>query len=630
MKNKKSSSERSDYVSIVYQKRLDRNIKKLRNSYFNTYQKLGAKQCDFESLLSMMKNRFEERSEALRKLDKRKKTWYMSRNMIGYMVYIDLFSNTFKKLPSRIPYLKELGISYVHLMPLLKAREGENDGGYAVEDYLDVASELGTLEDFELVLEQFRHANIDVCIDYVVNHTADTHEWAKKALQGDPFYQDMFIMYDDRTIPDQFDRHVPEVLPDRFPGNFTYKKEIKKWVFTSFSDFQWDLNFKNPYVFEQMLSTMLKLANKGINIIRLDAIPFMWKEVGTSCRNLDEIHDLLYMFQLVKDVVCPSLALLGEAIVEPHEIFKYFGTEKKKECGLLYNANFMVNIWNAFATRDVRLLNVDNARFTPNSKSCWMNYIRCHDDIGWGFNEDAIKSFGMEPFYHKQFLINFYNGNFYGSFARGENYQYNSHSKDARTNGTSASLLGLEKAIEERFEYEKELSVKRILLAHSMTFSHRGIPLIYSGDEIATLNDHSYLSDLDKKSDGRWVHRPIFDWDRAEKRHIKDTFEYQIFEGLKKMIDFRKKSQLFDGSVTVNVIVNSDISVYSFMKAAKSEKMIFINNFSEHIKTISSSPYKAAGVLGKMEDLFTGRIIDCSFDDIRIAPYEVLWLKVIE
>jgi amylosucrase len=614
-------------MNNIYEGRLQKYQGILNQTYVKIYKNFGAKQKDFDSLLETMKHRYIERSASLIKLDARPKKWYMSKDMIGYMVYTDLFSRDLKNLISKIPYLKELGITYVHLMPVLKPRLGENDGGYAVEDYLDIDPKLGTLDDFNMVLEVFRNEGIDVCIDYVINHTSDTHEWARKALKGDQCYQDMYIMYDDRKIPDLFDQFVPEVLPDKCPGNFTYKHEINKWVFTSFSDFQWDLNFKNPLVFEKMVDIMLQLANKGVNIIRLDAIPFMWKEVGTNCRNRPEIHDLIYMLQIIKDIVCPSLAILGEAIVEPHEIIKYFGNEDKMECGLLYNANFMVNVWNAFATRDTRLLNFDNSRFVVPTHSCWMNYIRCHDDIGWGLNEDELERLGISAFHHKQYLIDFFSGQFPDSFSKGENYQYNEISEDARTNGTCASLLGLEKAVEEKYTFDQEVAIKRVLLAHSMILSHQGIPLIYSGDEIATLNDQIYKLDPDKANDSRWVHRPIFDWNRALNRNVINTFENKVFQSIRQMIKIRKDNKLFNGDVKAVVIPNSEISIYSFYKKNEREQMVFMQNFSEHIKYASSSSYHLENISDKMIDLLTGRLVDFKNKQIRLAPYEVLWLK---
>ena len=364
------------------------------------------------------------------------KEWFFEHNVIGMTLYIDLFASNFDGVIKQMAYFNELGITFVHLMPLLKSRPGENDGGYAVMDYQDVDPKLGTLYEFEHLIEAFRTNHINVCIDYVINHVAKEHQWAQKALLGDLDMQAMFIMYDTKDIPNQFNKTVPEVLPDKSPGNFTYYKEIKKYVFTSFSDFQWDLNFQNPKVFNGMVDNMLYLANLGIQMLRLDAVPFMWKELNTNCRNLPTVHRLLEMLNLIKDEVCPSLALLGEAIVEPHEIIKYYGTYEHKECEVMYNANLMVNIFNSFATRDTRLLQIDINKYQIPSSGTWMNYLRCHDDIGWGFNEQAITQMGFDPFYHKTFLIDFYNGTFDGSFAMGENYQFNESTLDARTNGT--------------------------------------------------------------------------------------------------------------------------------------------------------------------------------------------------
>ncbi len=611
----------------LFKKRLERNMVNLKKTYFKVYKELGATDKDFDLLVSMMNERFNERKSELRELDKRDSKWYMSKDMVGMMIYTDLFAGDFKKLQDKISYLNELGITYVHLMPLLKPRKGENDGGYAVEDYLDIDHRLGTDNDFKILLDKFREAGIDVCIDYVLNHTADTHEFAKKALCGDKKYQDMFYMYDNRNIPDEYDKTVPEVLPDKCPGNFTYSSEIGKWIFTSFSDFQWDLNFKNHYVFERMTDILLKLANKGINIIRLDAIPFMWKELGTMCRNLAPIHDLIYMLNIIKDIVCPSLALLGEAIVEPHEIIKYFGTDERPECGILYNANFMVNVWNAFATRDARLINIDNNQFKVPKTGCWMNYIRCHDDIGWGFNEQAISSFGMDPYSHKQFLIDFYSGEFQGSFAMGELYQYNPINHDARINGTCASLLGLEQSIGDNFKYGEEIAIKRVLLAHAMVMAHRGIPLIYSGDEIATLNDQSYKNDHDKKEEGRWVHRPFFDWERAKNRKNLVTPEGKVFTGIKKLIEIRKEHSLFNGDLEVNVIDTYNKHIYAFYKQEGNEKLICLFNFCETEQAISTRYFNEILTSTLLQDIVEERTIDFSRDKIRLAPYEFLWLK---
>ena len=379
----------------------------LKTLYTRIYGSSTQTTQDFNALLELMAQAKAKRKTELVQMDQTQALWYFNQDMVGMTLYVDLFAKDLKHLTNKVSYFKELGITYVHLMPLLKPRDGENDGGYAVEDYRQIDPRLGSLEDFIILSDTFRHHGIKLCIDYVVNHVAKEHEWAKAALEQDVEKQGYFIMFDTDEIPNRYNQTVPEVLPDKCPGNFTYYPEIKKYVFTSFSEFQWDLNFTNPKVFNGMVDNLLYLSNLGVNMIRLDAIPFMWKQLGTSCRNLPPIHDLLRMFHLIKEEVCPSLAILGEAIVEPEQIVTYFGSEEKTECEIMYNANLMVDVYHAFATRDVRLLTIDTNRFQIPSKGTWMNYVRCHDDIGWGFNEQAIRSFGMDPYSHKQFLIRF-------------------------------------------------------------------------------------------------------------------------------------------------------------------------------------------------------------------------------
>ncbi|HAX73164.1 MAG TPA: alpha-amylase [Firmicutes bacterium] len=610
-----------------FEKRLNAQYDQLKWTYHYVYDQYGATDDDFESLIQVIKTKSMQRSNDLKALDNRNRQWFMSENMVGMMLYVDLFGGDLNQLINKIPYFKELGITYVHLMPLLKPRDGENDGGYAVEDYREIDPKLGTMEDFIKMLSEFRKANIAVCIDYVLNHTAKEHEWAKLALQGQYFYQQMYMMYEHYDIPAAFNETVPEVLPDKCPGNFTYYPEINRHVFTSFSDFQWDLNFKNPTVFKEMVDILLFLANTGVNIIRLDAIPFMWKELGTTCRNLDMIHELLHLIYLIKEIACPSLVLLGEAIVEPHEIVKYFGNEDKVECELMYNANFMVNIWNSLATRNTHVMRIDSARYVTPKSGTWINYARCHDDIGWGFSEDAVWQTGSNPVDHKQFIIDFYSGKFPGSFAKGEIYQYNPVTQDARINGTLASLVGLENALTHKDLTQKELSLSRINLIHALLLSAQGIPLIYSGDELGMLNDYRYLNDADKYLEGRWVHRNAMDWAEAEKRHDEFSTKGNVFQTLKKLIEVRKSEPLFSGQVNNEILPLSNTHIYGIAKYKEDEKMITLFNFSEHKVFIPTHEVKTYGFTGTMKDLLSEKHISLDDEIIVLEPYEYAWYK---
>ena len=597
------------------------NRARIRELYMKLYHNENA----LNELFISMDQYKRERSKDLILMDKNQRNWYFGQDIVGMTLYTDLFAGNLKKLNNRIDYFIDLGITFLHLMPLLKPREGENDGGYAVEDYRNIDPRLGSIEDFTKLLKDLRKNNIKVCIDYVINHVAKEHIWAKEALNHDRLKQEYFIMYDTDEMPKRFNRTVPEVLPDKCPGNFTYYDEIKKYVFTSFSEFQWDLNFQNPYVFNGMTDNLLFLANLGVNMIRLDAIPFMWKQVDTSCRNLDPIHDLLKMFNLIKEDVCPSLALLGEAIVEPHEIVKYFGNDTEPECEVMYNANLMVDIYNAFASRDVRLITVDANRFQIPHRGTWMNYVRCHDDIGWGFNEQAIKSFGFDPYQHKQFLIKFYGNEFNGSFSKGEIYQFNPLTRDARTNGTLASLLGLEKALDTKQDYRRYESIRRINLAHALILTYRGFPLIYSGDEIASLNDQSYKYDPDKKNDGRWVHRPFFDVKRSKNKDLMGTVEYDVYQNLKKLIQIRKKLSFLQGQANQYALDLNNQSVLGLIRQIKSQTFFALFNFSENSQSVKTDHLRQLFNGIHAIDLIQGREFNLDDDTIELSPYEFVW-----
>ena len=602
-----------------------KNKDKIKKIYEHIYGENMSSQRHLNDLYKLIDSAKKTRKKALKKLDLNQKRWYLSHKIVGMTLYTDLFAGNLKKLSKKIDYFKELGINFIHLMPVLQTRDGENDGGYAVKDYRQINSKLGTLDDFISLVDLMRKENIYVCIDYVINHVAKENEWAVKALNHDHIYQDMFIMYDNDDIPNRFNRTVPEVLPDKCPGNFTYYPQIDKYVFTSFSDFQWDLNFKNPMVFNGMADHMLYLANLGVNMIRLDAIPFMWKELDTTCRNLEPIHDLIEMLQLIKDEVCPSVALLGEAIVEPHQIVKYFGSDQKKECNVMYNANLMVNIYHAFATRDVRLLTIDtNLHFLP-QQAAWMNYVRCHDDIGWGFNEEAIQSFGFDPYHHKQFLIKFYNNDFEHTFSQGEYYQYNAYTHDARTNGTLASLLGLEKAHQQNEVFKQDIAIKRIQLAHAIILTYRGFPLIYSGDEIATLNDQSYKNDPDKQNEGRWVHRPYFDWKRAKNKDVCNTFEYAVYQHLKTLIALRKKLPYLSGQAIQFSVDVKNNGVFALIRRHHQKTFIALFNFTEQPQFFNPEYLRPHMSSASYKDVTQGRVFNFYHKQIELSPYEFLW-----
>ena len=598
--------------------------KTLRDYYIELYGDGDISNYRWNQLVEIIEKAKQERSAELRKEDQKGSGWYLSEKMAGIMLYIDKFSDNLKNFETKIEYLADLGITYVHFMPLLKSREGNNDGGYAVSDYLSVDSRLGTMKQFERVIKQLKKKGIRTCIDFVLNHTAKEHIWAKKCLAGDPDYNDMYFMFDSREIPDQYEKTLTQIFPEVAPGNFTYYEDIHKYVMTRFYEFQWDLNYKNPQVFNKIIEVLLTLANKGIDIFRLDAIPYMWKELGTTSMNLPQVHTLLKMMRMIADEVCPSVVFLGEAIVEPHEIVKYFGTSDEKECNVMYNASMMVLLWNSLATRDVRLmersLSID---YGVPDDGVWINYARCHDDIGWGFEENIIRELGLDPEKHKQFIIRFMEGKFPGSFSIGELYEFNPVTLDARNSGTMASMCGLEQAVNEKHRYKIEQAVKRILLLNSIVISYTGIPLLYSGDEIGQLNDWEYKKDPAIAHDSRWLHRGKMNWEAAAEREDVRTIPGQIFTEIRRMLDIRKGNSVFSSALKSVPVEMGNPAVFGFHKG---DKLMVSGNFSEREQWADTKYFDWFGLPGEMEDLLSGRRVKTWNNQILLGPYEVLWL----
>ncbi len=428
--------------------------------------------------------------------------------MVGGVCYVDLFAGDLEGIREKIPYFQELRLTYLHLMPLFRSPEGHNDGGYAISSYREVEPRLGTTEQLASLAADLRAVGISLVLDFVFNHTSDEHDWALRALDGEEDYQDFYFMFPDRTLPDQYERTLREIFPEQAPGNFTYRPEVDQWVWTTFHNFQWDLNYANPRVFRAMLGEMLFIANLGTEVLRLDAVAFIWKQMGTPCEGLPQVHTIIRAFNALVRIAAPAMLFKSEAIVHPAEVARYIHPE---EAPISYNPTLMALLWEALATRKVTLLHHSmQKRFALPEGCAWVNYIRCHDDIGWTFADEDAWELGINGFDHRQFLNQFYTGQFPGSFARGVPFNLQPDHADMRISGMAASLAGLEHAIETGNDRYRELALRRIELIFSVIISAGGIPLIYLGDEIAMPNDYRYRDDPNKFDDSRWVHRLRF------------------------------------------------------------------------------------------------------------------------
>ena len=602
-----------------FKKRFDERYDELKWLYFSLYGE------DFNALnwlVGAMYDFYEERNASLKRLDRQREknpAWYKGNDMLGMMMYSNLFADTLQGVRAKLDYIKGCGVNYLHLMPLLDSPEGKDDGGYAVSDFRKVKPELGTMEDLEQLTADCHKAGISVALDFVMNHTSEEHAWAKLAREGDPAARSRYYFYDRWDVPSMYEKTMPEVFPTTAPGNFTWLQDCGQIVMTTFYPYQWDLNYANCMVFNDMTANMLFLANRGIDVIRLDAVPYIWKELGTNCRNLPQVHTLVRMMRIISEIVCPGVLLLGEVVMEPSKVVPYFGTVEKPECHILYNVTTMASTWNTVATRDVGLLKrqLDQVAALP-KEYVFQNYLRCHDDIGWGLDYEWLHQFGIEQIPHKKFLNDYLTGHWYGSDSRGELYNDDPRLGDARLCGTTASLCGLEAALYERNNAKVEKAIACDLMLHAWLFIQSGIPVIYSGDEIGQENDYTYKEDALKCDDSRYLHRGKFPW---KKWDGKNEISMRIFDGLRQMETIRASHEIFSGKAGVETLETGCKSVLGVLRyLGMDQHLRAYFNFSEFTQRYWTMPDEEAE---QYIDLFTGKSMKELGD--TLPPYGYRW-----
>ena len=603
----------------IFMERLQRHHDELRWLYMELYGNDDM----FAELCGQMKWYYDQRSAKLKKLDAEREAageWYRKRDMLGMMMYIDNFAGNIKGVQEKLPYLEECNVNYIHLMPFLDSPKGRSDGGYAVADFRKVKPELGTMEDLAELADKCHDKGISLCMDFVMNHTSEDHEWAKRARQGDGEYMSRYFFYADPSIPQEYEKTVPQVFPTTAPGNFTYLPELGHYVMTTFYPYQWDLNYRNPRVFNEMMYNFLYLANQGMDIIRIDAVPYIWKELGTNCRNLPQVHTIVRMMRMIGEIVCPGIVLLGEVVMEPDKVAPYFGTVEKPECHMLYNVTTMATTWHTVATRDIRLLRkqMDIVCALPREYT-FLNYLRCHDDIGWGLDYATLKEWGMEDVAHKKYLNDYFQGKIEGSVSRGELYNEDPVTGDARFCATTASMCGVESAGFEQNDEKMNWAIRKDLMLHAYMFTQSGIPMLYSGDEIGQVNDYTYKEDPDKAADSRYIHRGKFNWDLVDNIKDKTSVQGRIFNGLEKLEKIRRTEAVFNTDAEVYTKDYSDTSILWIVRKAEGEELHAVFNFSDEGKTIWM-PEKAV-----YTNLMTG--VTEEVETVELSGWDFVWMK---
>ena len=605
--------------SKTFAGRFQRHEQELKELFFTLYRN-DAQAYDY--FVDMLYRSWQERSPALRRLDARREkdpSWYKGHDLVGMLMYVKAFAGTLQGVREKLDYVQECGVNYLHLMPLLESPEGRSDGGYAVSDFRKVQPELGTMEDLASLAEDCHKRGISVCLDFVMNHTSEDHEWARKARAGDRASQERYFFFDDWEIPFRFEKDVPQVFPTTAPGNFTWCQEAGKVVMTTFYPYQWDLNYRNPVVFNDMTDNMLYLCNQGVDIIRLDAVPYIWKALGTNCRNLPQVHTLVRIMRMACEIVCPGTLLLGEVVMEPSKVVPYFGSVDKPECHLLYNVTTMASTWHTVATHDVRLLRHQLEQvFALPKEYGFLNYLRCHDDIGWGLDYDFLRWFGVDEVAHKKFLNDYLTGQWQGSPSRGELYNNDPKLGDARLCGTTASLCGVEAARKLGSEKLLDWALRVDEMLHAYMFTLSGIPVLYSGDEIARENDYTYHDDPLKADDSRYLHRGDMDWAAAEKRNDPASPEGRLFQAIRRREGLRAGHRVFDGAADTWLVNTGSDQVLGIGRYYRGEKLIALFNFGEREARTNLNE------LGEYTDLISREAVDKRAVDTPIGGFR--WL----
>ena len=605
-----------------FQRRLENHIDELRWLYMELYDN-GAM---FAELCDSMYRFYTERSSGLKDRDRLREEdpdWYKQNDMLGMMFYIDNFAENMQGVREKLDYIKKCNVNYIHLMPFLDTPgdRARSDGGYAVSNFRKVRPDLGTMEDLETLTDACHKKHINICMDFVMNHTSEDHEWARRARQGEGEYMSRYFFFDSYDIPERYEQTVPQVFPTTAPGNFTWLPEIGHFVMTSFYPYQWDLNYQNPRVFNEMMYNFLYLVNRGIDIVRIDAVPYIWKELGTQCRNLKQVHTIVRMMRMIGEIVCPGVLLLGEVVMEPEKVVPYFGTLEKPECHMLYNVTTMATTWHTIATRDVSLLKrqLDIVNGLPKNY-VFLNYLRCHDDIGWGLDYQTLAGQGIQEVPHKRYLNDYFRGLAGESNSRGELYNEDLVTGDARFCGTTASMCGIERAGFEQNDEMMQRAVEMDVMLHAYMFMQSGIPVLYSGDEIGQVNDYTYKDDPHRAEDSRYIHRGAMRWDLTDRIKVPGTVENQIFTNLDRLEQIRREERAFVSYADTWTLDTGEKELLCIGRSYEGDQILGIFNFSEYDKKTWIRDAE-----GEYVDLLTGQ--ERTVLGIDIPAYGFYYLK---
>lgn len=576
---------KGDWESL-YVQRYNRHIDELKWLYMELYSN--------ESMLSelcyQIHNFFIERDEGLKNRDVTRENnpdWYRKSKMTGMALYIDHFADTIKGVEQSIEHLQKCNINYVHFMPFFETTRYRTDDQYAITDFRKTMEKIGKIEDLCHLTKLCHEKSINVSVDFIMNRTSNEHEWAKKAMHGDVEYMNRYVTKTDHS-------------------------------------YEWDLNYKNPRVLNEMMYNYMFIANLGTDLIQINEIEDIWKGESQNCSKVSQIHTIARIMRIISEIVCPGVLLLGNVKNDMKNAITYFGEDEKPEFHMVYQKTFMNEVWNSVATRNVKLLQTKLDVINKYPKEyVFVNYLRNHEKLNWNLDYDFLyKNQKINQKMHREYLNEYFLGRTGYSNSRGEVENNSDNSEKICFCGTTASMCGLEKAIDENNKKEINQAIKLEIMLYAYLFIQSGIPVIYSGDEIGQMNDYSYKENRDKMRDIQNVCRGKFDWSKAVKVVDEYSIEGKIMRGLNKIQVVKNRENTFCQIADVRVVDTKNNSVICIAREFAGEKILGIFNFSEHEKIVNIDEEE-----GIYEDLLSGKKMKVKC--LQMQGYDFYYLKKI-
>ncbi|MGF1495206.1 MAG: sugar phosphorylase [Elainellaceae cyanobacterium] len=487
-------------------------------------------------------------------------------------------------------------VTGVHILPFTPY---SSDDGFAVKDYLAVNPELGTWDHIRSIARKF-----NLMADLVINHVSSQHVWFEQFRQGLKPGCDYFMAVDPATDLSEVvrPRNTPLLLEvDTVQG--------KKHVWTTFSPDQVDVNFANPDVLLAFITIILFYVNAGARYIRLDAIGYLWKRIGTPCIHLPETHAIIRLLRELLQMIDPGIALITETNVPNRENLSYFGN--RNEAHMIYNFSLPPLLLNALLQGRSDHLKTWMMSMPPAPLGCaYFNFIASHDGIGLRPAEGLLTDDEYTTLLQKM-------QDFGGKI-----------SMRGRPDGTESPYeinISLFDALKGTAQGEDEWQVERFICAQTIMMSLEGIPAFYIHSLLGTHNDHEAVKQTGRN---RSINRHQWDYDELEAQlnHPKSSHA-RVFRELCRLIKIRRQQGAFHPNATQYTLHPLNKALFAFWRQSipRDQSIFSIHNLSKEPQTLRLTDLNLIAT-DPWFDLISGQTIADIYDEIVLHPYQSLWL----